>query len=525
MDKIKDEDHLVQILEEISKHGQENEMKYSESGDYDKAAEEYGLIAKGYNHAIEIINENSKDYSLMKRLITTFESTAKYWEKQAETARRESSYNKVRRYTNIGSDLQSIGNYEQSIKSFDNAINERPSLIETVDIWNKRGNSYYYSGKFKEAKKSYEKALYLDPHDPLALGNLGLVSMALEDYDKAIEYYIKAIAIDRPSDLYLTNLGIAYYYLGKNEEAREYLSRAIKINPNSVDAYMALGAVYNDGFLDYQMAETYFSHAMLIDPNSILAQINLSEVLLILDRYDESEKIAKSVRDSGNENYGFVARLLLTCSLYLHIHYEKAGSATLDTLRYYESLPSKYEIKWNFNTLRQKIEKESKNIQVREILLALISLQDLVKNKEQKKLTVAKIKELISGEKKGEEDLDTLKEEIPFKKMDNFDISIENISKPDPDEYGYYFWEIYLVASENVLSQINKVIYYLHPTFLNPVQVIDRKKDSEAEKNGFRLKRRGWGEFQITIKIILDDKCEIMKYHWLKLSGPTPLDT
>jgi tetratricopeptide (TPR) repeat protein len=525
MDYKTDSHELAKSLEIISKLGHENGIRYSELAEYDKAAEQYLLIAEAYEKAINIIEKQPEEYSTMKTLLATFRSTKFYWLKQAEISKRESSQERIIRHANIGSELQSAGNYEQSIKSFENAINAGSSIVETAEILNEKGNSYYYSGNFQDAKKSYKRATELDSSYSEAWANLGLVSMSLEEYNDAIEYFNNANRLNGPSDMYLTNLGIANYNLEKYEEAQRYLLEATTLNPRSVDALIALGALYNDAFLDNQKATEYFNRAILIDPSSLLAMTNLAEILLITDNYSASTKMSIKVKDSGDEYYGFVARLLLITSLYLQSAYERAASTTLDFLNYFESLPSTYKIKWNFNSLSKKIQRESKNVEVRELLLKLLSLKDFTEKPKEKRLVLSEIRGRVTKGYKWRA-LSQLRKKITHTdKSKELDIDVRNISQRDPDEYGYYLWELYLVGSINSLSQISKVVYHLHPTFVNPIQEIDSGKDPDVINNGFRLKSRGWGEFQVKIRIVLKNGHEITKYHWLTLSGPTPLDS
>ena len=63
----------------------------------------------------------------------------------------------------------------------------------------------------------------------------------------------------------------------------------------------------------------------------------------------------------------------------------------------------------------------------------------------------------------------------------------------------------------NFLNYIESVIYYLHPTFS---QNIIKSKDKESN---FLLVSQGWGEFNITIEIVLKDQRKAILNHWLSL--------
>jgi transcription initiation factor IIF auxiliary subunit len=60
-------------------------------------------------------------------------------------------------------------------------------------------------------------------------------------------------------------------------------------------------------------------------------------------------------------------------------------------------------------------------------------------------------------------------------------------------------------------KEIKKVIYHLHPTF--PNQNIVKTNESE----GFMLKAQGWGEFIITLELVLYDNRRLVVEHYLSL--------
>jgi len=54
-----------------------------------------------------------------------------------------------------------------------------------------RGINLYNSGKFAEALQQYEEVLRSDSLNPTALNYAGIVSLRMENYDKALDYFIK----------------------------------------------------------------------------------------------------------------------------------------------------------------------------------------------------------------------------------------------------------------------------------------------------------------------------------------------
>lgn len=72
-------------------------------------------------------------------------------------------------------------------------------------------------------------------------------------------------------------------------------------------------------------------------------------------------------------------------------------------------------------------------------------------------------------------------------------------------------WAVWLDGPEAELDAVQEVIYTLHPTFSQPVQIVRNRSDN------FRLTRTGWGEFQIGIQIDHKDGSISRIEHWLLL--------
>lgn len=66
-------------------------------------------------------------------------------------------------------------------------------------------------------------------------------------------------------------------------------------------------------------------------------------------------------------------------------------------------------------------------------------------------------------------------------------------------EPGWWEWRIFVEGTPAQLDQIRCVEYTLHRTFPNRVRVVCSRPDR------FELKARGWGEFEVGIKLMLKD--------------------
>lgn len=93
------------------------------------------------------------------------------------------------------------------------------------------------------------------------------------------------------------------------------------------------------------------------------------------------------------------------------------------------------------------------------------------------------------------------------------EIKIANTFKPS-SEKGWYDWEVYLDIDPEVAGKIKSVTYTLNPTYTESVRTINH------DPNGrYALHDTGWGEFQISADIRLNNDDIITKYHWLDLGS------
>ncbi len=73
-------------------------------------------------------------------------------------------------------------------------------------------------------------------------------------------------------------------------------------------------------------------------------------------------------------------------------------------------------------------------------------------------------------------------------------------------------WSVFIETEPTQFKkEIKKVIYHLHPTFPNK----DIVKVNWDE--GFMLKAQGWGEFIITLELVLYDNRRLIVEHYLSL--------
>lgn len=137
--------------------------------------------------------------------------------------------------------------YSFKYKATEKLSNEAYSFVNSKD---------YYSAILR-----FEKALKLEPENPLLLIEISGCYANLNKLEKAINYLNKAIKIDSTYEGLYNNRGLLYHKLNYNEKAIKDFEKAIKINPNQSIFYANLALslyhanMYSDACKAIQKAE------------------------------------------------------------------------------------------------------------------------------------------------------------------------------------------------------------------------------------------------------------------------------
>jgi Tfp pilus assembly protein PilF len=209
-------------------------------------------------------------------------------------------------WNNLGCTYFKSGKYEEAIKSFKQAIEIDPDFAE---VHYNLGLAYFESGKYEEAIDAYKHAIRIDPDAADAHYNLGTDYGKSGMYKEAIESFKQAVRIDPDYASAHHNLGVAYRKTGRNEEEVESYKQAIRIDPDLAIAHYNLGVAYGN-LGKYKKAKESFKQAIRIDPDYKSAHYNLGITYLqINDRGSaiEQYKILKKLdTEMANELFNHI---------------------------------------------------------------------------------------------------------------------------------------------------------------------------------------------------------------------------
>ncbi len=209
---------------------------------------------------------------------------------------------------NLGAWLYNTGRGEEAIGEFQAAVAADPEFTQAyVDL----GVALASSGRADEAAAAYEWALELDPKLAYAYNNLGVIALGRGEWAQAESYLHQAIAAAGPDRAeYYENIGRAEFESDRWEEAIAHLNRAVELEPDSPDAYISLGLLYNRrGTLALLQGQADLSHecyglsvqayevALARGASSYIIGTNLPQLYLDMGELDRAEGLARQALD------------------------------------------------------------------------------------------------------------------------------------------------------------------------------------------------------------------------------------
>jgi tetratricopeptide (TPR) repeat protein len=127
-----------------------------------------------------------------------------------------------------GDDLRGQKSYLDAIDYFHAALAKSPNKPSIV---NKIGISELMLQRYRDAGRSFDRAIKIDRKFAEAYNNLGVVEYEKHKYGTAAKQYKKAIALSPDSASFYSNLGAAYFAAKKFEQASEAYSKAVSLDP------------------------------------------------------------------------------------------------------------------------------------------------------------------------------------------------------------------------------------------------------------------------------------------------------
>ncbi|MBN2493409.1 MAG: tetratricopeptide repeat protein, partial [Deltaproteobacteria bacterium] len=245
---------------------------------------------------------------------------------------------------------------DRALALFDEAIQKyKGDDAKLVDAHYNSGVVLMKRGDLEGARKSFSKAIELDPKHRDALLNLGVVLKRQKKYKQAIEHYRKALELVPRDPLIMNNLIVAYRLDKQYKQAEKTGHKLLARAPTNVEAYKNMTLIYYDqkkykmaellcinagkmleklrkkdpsipedpgiynnlgmiyiGLKRFRDAQTQFEKALTIDPDYTEALINIAAMAHRFRDYDRAKQAYEKVLAKDPKNLKAVCGLAYT---------------------------------------------------------------------------------------------------------------------------------------------------------------------------------------------------------------------
>jgi predicted O-linked N-acetylglucosamine transferase (SPINDLY family) len=210
-------------------------------------------------------------------------------------------YNMGNAHMQMGALSEAVGAYTSAVKlkaDFQDAINALEAAIKLeasdANFHFMRGLAMQDSGQMELAKKSYERALSIQPGHLGACNNLGTLLASGGSWDDAVGLYRKALAIDPANFEVYLNLAAALKSLARPQEAIEYLKQAVELRPGNASAINQLGETLL--FVeDFDAAAACFGRAFELETNNANFVFSQGLALQAIKQYQDASQCYRQV--------------------------------------------------------------------------------------------------------------------------------------------------------------------------------------------------------------------------------------
>ncbi|HYP12745.1 MAG TPA: tetratricopeptide repeat protein [Bryobacteraceae bacterium] len=138
---------------------------------------------------------------------------------------------------------------------------------DAAESWFQRGLECEQTGAVKEAIKSYEAAVELDPGSAGAWLNLGTIFFNARQLGRAETYYKRSLEADAEYALAHFNIANLYDERGDHKKALLHYQHAVRLVPTYSDAHYNLALLYQ-GSGRVMDAVRHWKHYLKLDPGS-----------------------------------------------------------------------------------------------------------------------------------------------------------------------------------------------------------------------------------------------------------------
>ena len=159
-------------------------------------------------------------------------------------------------------------------------LKDTPLQVQSLENWREQPSIRAYGiviqadehrrfGKYKDAIKSYDAAIFLMPDFAVAYSKRASAKISLKDYKGVVKDYDTAILLGEEDVGLYINRGVSKRTLGNYIGALKDCETAIKLDPENIEAYLNRGDTHAK-MRNYEKAIQDYRTAISLNPNGVL---------------------------------------------------------------------------------------------------------------------------------------------------------------------------------------------------------------------------------------------------------------
>ncbi|MCD6459727.1 tetratricopeptide repeat protein [bacterium] len=281
------------VVSDTNSYAADNQFGYDVSGasGNSEAAEKEKKVFPNYNQGLEYLNQGEYE-----KAIVSFEKALKHKENVLD-----SHYRLANIYQLIKNDSEKARRHFDAYIAILTSLNDSDKL-NGQNFGNQRDENLKQSkklfeeslilagsNKIDEAKEKLQKAVELNPNDPVMLYNLGVMEHKLGKLDEAVKNYLKSIDLRIINDSVYLSLAIAYQQKGDNLSAVDAYQKALDFSPSNIVALNNLAVLLEQaGMLDDAIER--YNQIIELEPFYMRAYNNLASIYARRKQYDKAKK-------------------------------------------------------------------------------------------------------------------------------------------------------------------------------------------------------------------------------------------
>ena len=201
-----------------------------------------------------------------------------------------------------GTLLRKLNFCEEAIETLTQLLHRGKIDVET---YYNLAYSYVQLGDYDNAKEMFKKCIILEPNNPYAHKDLGVLYLKMNCYEWAVDEMLEAINLEDDVAEFYYSLGVSYLMLSQIPEAKKALIKSCELDSSDPDAIAFLGYVFLLEH-EYEKAQAVLQQALKIDSNNFLAKSHSAKLYYHLKKYDVAKEflidIAESTQDDETMN-------------------------------------------------------------------------------------------------------------------------------------------------------------------------------------------------------------------------------